>query len=219
MPQLHRLTPETARMLAAHIEARGESMIKVARGVGISPSYLSKLKSARAAPSVVVAERLATYLEFSPEAREAFLAEAIEGVGYDWKPGLKSSPPPERPAPHPHDEAWLAEFIAAARQVNFLPELPPRWVYLARLGEDAYKIGVSVNPWSRVQSFYGELVAVLPGGRPEEERLHALFSEYRIERNGAKELYRPEGSLAEFIVSVAGVGLECEHRVTTNDTT
>lgn len=76
-------------------------------------------------------------------------------------------------------------------------------VYVIRRSErpEEVKIGVALRVVERLKAHQAmaprpiQLIAVTPGGRNEETRLHRKFKRYRINGGGGSEWYRLEGHL------------------------
>lgn len=93
----------------------------------------------------------------------------------------------------PHMNAMLPElYRPAARKRR-----GKQSVYFAKLGS-LVKIGISVNPETRVQSIGAVLVATEPGGRAREMELHSQFGEAR-ER---LEWFREHDALIAYVESL-----------------
>lgn len=77
--------PNVAVLLLRVRQLHRLTIAQVAELAGISVGMLSMLEHGKRRPSVVVAEHLADAYKLPPYAREMLLAEAIEGVGKDWR--------------------------------------------------------------------------------------------------------------------------------------
>lgn len=94
------------------------------------------------------------------------------------------------------------------------PPLPPidrpvpdgyEWVYFIQL-DDVIKIGVSIQPASRIRLFstYGHKVTVLALERGDyalEKRLHNKFAEHRAQVGLSKELFHPAPAILDYIAN------------------
>jgi len=81
----HVVTPETAAMLTSARRRHGWSFRLAARNVGVSVGMIAELEAGRRAPSVTVAYLLIENYELSQRESAQLLADAVEGVGRDWR--------------------------------------------------------------------------------------------------------------------------------------
>jgi hypothetical protein len=74
-------------------------------------------------------------------------------------------------------------------------------VYFARIGSNV-KIGTTENLKQRMDSLYVPLenvLAVVPGGKEEEDAYHERFEACRVHAGSRRELFRIEGHLKDFL--------------------
>lgn len=79
--------PDVAVLLARVRGFHGLTQAQAARLAGISVGMLSMLENGKRRPSVVVAERIARAYSLPGSARAMLMAEALPGVGKDWRSG------------------------------------------------------------------------------------------------------------------------------------
>src|SRR5690606_24602062 len=77
-----RLSEEVAKELGRYVRAYG-GYRKVGEAVGVNSKYVGLLVRGQAAPSVLIANELATVLGMGDKARARLVGEAREGRGYD----------------------------------------------------------------------------------------------------------------------------------------
>lgn len=211
-----RLSPETADALVALMQARGVSQQSLARALGVSRGYVQMLCGAKKRPSVVVAEAICDLLAAPDEFRTLLVAESSPSGRYTYRPlpGPGRIEDLEVMSPEGEEEVRVRTLVGLRRLADagvlgdLITEIEGRseFVYLARVRDGLVKIGTSVAPLRRMREFYGDPLAILPGGRGYERLLHERFAAYRVESVGS-EVFDPRGELAEFIVQHAGQGL------------
>jgi hypothetical protein len=108
--------------------------------------------------------------------------------------------------------ASTVERIAACAPAKHQAAVHPRRgdagkVYFAQIGQ-LVKIGYSTNVSQRMKDIRATLIHAYPGSLRDERAAHLRFGA-QYERG---ELFRPEGELADFLVSVAGVSVLARFR-------
>lgn len=212
-----KLTPETAQAFRTLMELRGMSGRRLAMEVGLTKSYVSKLRQGKARPSLPVADLICDSLTAPEEFRQLLRSEAVPDRGryhevYEGRLRMKAT-----------RDARLARDVRLREWAEFNADLyaavkhsdPKRademeaqaLVYIARIRDGAVKIGSSINPYRRTADLYADLICVLPGGRSFERQLHQRFAHLARPDIG-REAFDPRDDLAEFIIANAGRGLE-----------